>query len=69
MTLSQSLILLNTLVTLAERSVRAAQQVSETITAAQQQGRDLTPEEVAQIKALRTQAMDAWDTAKPPAPH
>lgn len=52
------------LTTVALRAAEAAQIASQIIARAQAEGRDLTPEEIGQVQALRESAMTRWEAAK-----
>ncbi len=62
--LLKAVTVLNALMTLSVRSMEAATQVSSMIQASTQDGRDLSEDEIAHIRALSDQAVNRWNEVK-----
>lgn len=59
----EALRIATSLLSLADRSVKAASRVSDMIDRADAEGRDLNDSEVAELKAMRDKAVQRWDEA------
>lgn len=56
--------IMSAMLTLSINTMEMAQRVSLMIQQAQSEGRDLTDDELAQIRQLRQEAMDRWNAVK-----